>query len=133
MASFQPAVFNRSLQAAVDLSAKQFFFVGENGSNKYNVIGNDLVGALGQGFLMNQPLADEFCEVATVGGGAKAKAAGTISAKDELIAKADGTVIVAPAGSADDLIAIIGIALEDAVSGDIFAVQPVLYEKRTHA
>lgn len=133
MASYQPASFNRSLLAAVDLSSSQFLYVGENGSGKYNVIGNDTLGALGQGFLMNQPLADEFCEVATVGGGAKGKAAGTISAKDKLISKADGTVITAPAGSPGDLIAIIGIALEDAALDDIFAVQPVLYEERIHA
>jgi hypothetical protein len=133
MASYQPPVYNRSLLAAADLSAKQYYFVGENGSNKYNVTGHDTLGALGQGFLMNTPQADEFCEVATVGGGAKAVSAGVIAAKAELIAKADGTVITAPAGSAGDVLSIIGIALEAAVSGDIFSVQPVLYTKTIHA
>lgn len=133
MASYQPPVFNRSLPAAADLSSRQFYFLGENGSNKYNVAGHDTLGALGQGFLMNAPLADEFCEVATVGGGAKGVAAASISAKAELIAKADGTLITVPSGSAGNVMAIVAIALEDASSGDVFAVQPVLYTKTIHA
>lgn len=133
MASYQSPVYNRSLLAAVDLSDKQFYYVGENGSNKYNVTGHDTLGLWGGGFLMNNPKINEACVVATIGGGAKGVAAGTIAVKAKIIAKADGTLITLPAGSAGDVLQIIAIALEAAVSGDHFAIQPIYDTKTVHA
>lgn len=121
-------IFNRVLPAAVDLSTSQFLYVGDNGADpaKYNVIGDDALGAFGSGFLQNTPLADEACEVMTVGGGAKALLEGTVAVQDELIAKANGKLIVAP-GGAGTVSFIVAIAQEAGVTGDVIAVQPVLY------
>jgi hypothetical protein len=125
MASYAIPRFTRSQPAAADLSAKQFYFVADNGSDKYNVAGG-ATGAFGAGFLMNKPLADEFCEVASLGGGAKAVASATVSGPDiELKADAAGTV--SPATVAGDIIC--AISRESAASGDIFEVEPAYYRK----
>ena len=125
MASYSSPRFTRSLPAAVDLSAKQFRYVGENGSDKYNVTGG-AAGAIGAGFLMNAPLADEFCEVANIGGGAKGVAAETISgAEIELKADANGDMEVADI--AGDIVC--AISKESAATSDVFEVEPVLYRK----
>jgi len=123
MASFQPPVFNRSLPAAADLSTKQFFAVVNNGSEKYAVAGANFQIA---GFLQNVPLLDEFSEVATIGGGSKAVAGGTITAKDKLETNGSGQLILATGSSKHQIVA---VALEDAVVNDVFAVQPVAYEQ----
>jgi hypothetical protein len=124
MSSYAIPRFTRSLLAAVDLSAKQFYYVADNGSGKYNVSGS-AYGTIGGGFLMNKPLADEFCEVASTGGGAKAVAAATIAtALTELKADADGKVIPALAGDI-----VIAIAMETAAVDDTFEVLPVYYRK----
>lgn len=124
MASYYTERFTRSLLAAVDLSAKQFYYVADNGSGKYNVAGS-VVGQIGAGFLMNNPLADEACEVASNGGGAKAVASATISAAQiELKADDDGKALPALPG---DLV--IALSMESAAVGDIFEVNPVYYVK----
>ncbi len=110
--------------AAVDLSAKQNYYVADNGSGKYNVSGG-INGAVGGGFLMNAPEADEFCEVASTGGGAKGIAAETISAAGlELKANALGTLALALPGDT-----VIAISIETAAAGDVFEVLPVYYVK----
>jgi len=124
MSSFQPSVFNRSLPAAADLSAKQYFAVVENGSNKYAIAGANVLIA---GFLQNVPLINEFCEVATIGGGSKGVAAATIAVKDLLETDSNGELIVS-VGTPSNVVA---IALEAAADGDIFAIQPVLFEVET--
>lgn len=124
MASYTPERWARALLAAVDLSAKQFYYVADNGSDKYNVSGS-AYGAIGGGFLMNNPEADEACEVASTGGGAKAVAAATISAAlIELKANALGTVEPALPGDI-----VIAISMESAATSDIFEVLPVYYRK----
>lgn len=124
MASYAIPRFTRSLQAAVDLSAKQFYYVADNGSDKYNVSGS-VNGAIGGGFLMNKPLANEFCEIASTGGGAKAIAAATISAAMiELKADAAGEVLPALPGDI-----VIAISMESAAVDDVFEVLPVYYVK----
>ena len=124
MSSYSEPRYIKSLLAAVDLSAKQFYYVADNGSGKYNVAGS-VTGAVGAGFLMNNPEADEACEIAANGGGAKGVAAGTISAAMiELKANALGTVEPALPG---DLV--IAISMQSAVAADIFEVNPVYYIK----
>lgn len=124
MASYVPTRPGRSQLAAVDLSAKQFYFVGDNGSGKYNVVGS-ATGAIGAGFLMNNPALNEACEIASNGGGAKGVCAATISAaKTELKANALGTLL--PALDGDIVVA---ISMEAAAVSDIFEINPVYYIK----
>lgn len=61
--------------------------------------------------------ADDVCEVA-VAGGAKGLAGGTISQGDLLAADSNGALVATT--SANDKV--IGMAEEDAVSGDLFSV-----------
>lgn len=125
MASYAVPRFTRSQPAAADLSAKQFYYVGDDGSDEYDVAGG-ATGAIGAGFLQNKPLAGEFCEVMSIGGGAKAVASATVSGPDiELKADAAGTV--SPATVAGDIVS--AISREAAASGDIFEIEPVLYRK----
>lgn len=125
MASYYTPRYTRSLLAAVDLSAKKFHYVGENGSGKYNIAGG-AAGAIGAGFLMNEPEINEACEVASIGGGAKGVAAETISgAEIELRANASGQMEVAD--TAGDIVC--AISKESAATNDIFELEPVLYRK----
>jgi hypothetical protein len=122
MAVSQQSVFGRTLKAAADLSAKQFFYVGE-ASGEYDVETSD--AQPGTGFLMNAPLAGEYCEVAVEGGGAMAVAGGTISAAEiELMNDTadDGKLIPATTGKF-----VCAISVEAAADEDIFAVRPVNY------
>ena len=122
MASYAKPRLTRSLNAAVDLSAKQFYFVADNGSQLYNITGSS-VGAFGAGFLMNCPEAGEACEVASVGGGAKGKAGATISGPDlALMANALGEMI--PAASAGDIV--VAMSREAAADEDVFEVEPII-------
>lgn len=124
MASFMETRLTRTLLAAVDLSLKQYFYVANNGSDKYNVSGG-IQGAVGSGFLMNAPAADEMCEVAANGGGAKGVAAVTISAAlIELKANVLGTL--EPALTGDIVVA---ISMQSAAVSDVFEVVPVYYIK----
>ena len=124
MASYQVPSFNKSLKAAVDLSAKQFYYVSDNGSELANIAGG-INGAVGLGFLMNQPEANEECEIATTGGGAKGIAAETISAAlTALKADANGKMAIALPG---DIVS--AIALQTAAVDDIFELRPTFYVK----
>jgi len=128
MASFAIPRFTRTLPAAVDLSLKSFHYVADNGSGKYNISGG-INGAIGGGFLMNAPLADEFCEVVSTGGGAKGIAAATISAAYiELKANTLGTLEPAVAGDI-----VVAISLEPAAVDDAFEVLPLYYYKESSA
>lgn len=62
--------------------------------------------------------AEDKIEIALVGGGAKAKAGGVVALGDMVAPTTDGSLIVTT--TANDRV--IGIALEDAVLGDIFSV-----------
>lgn len=64
----------------------------------------------------------EFIEVALPGGGAKAKAQGTINAGALLVSHTDGTLKKVAAAS-DRVIA---MAMESAVAGDVFSVHVVV-------
>lgn len=127
MASYYTPRYNKSLLAAVDLSSSQFLYVSDNGSQQANIAGGTN-GAQGMGFLMNDPEANEACEIATVGGGAKGIAAETITVAagklTELKADSNGKMRNAIAG---DIIS--ALALEDAAVDDIFEVIPIYYIK----
>lgn len=124
MASYYESRMTRSLLAAVDLSGSQFLYVSDNGSGLANIAGS-INGAIGLGFLMNEPEAGEACEIAATGGGAKGVAAETISAAlTQLKADADGKMAVALPG---DIVS--AIAMETAAAADVFEVLPVYYPK----
>jgi len=125
MASFAKPRFTKSLKAAGDLDDKQFYYVGDNGSDEYAVAGH-ANGAIGGGFLMNKPLEGEFCEVASIGGGALGVAGEAVSGPNlELKAIADGTLNIAD--TAGDVVC--AISKESAATSDVFEVEPVLYRK----
>lgn len=125
MASYALPRYTKSMLAAADLSAKQFYFVGDNGSDAYNVAGG-ANGDFGAGFLMNKPSTGEMCEVASVGGGAKCVLSEAVtSVYTELKAVAAGTCDIAD--TAGDVV--VAVALQIGDIGDIIEVMPVLYRK----
>ncbi len=125
MTSYQPSSFTRSLLAAVDLSAKQFHYVGDDGTGKADVRGG-ATGEIGFGILMNKPLADEECEIAGPGGGSKVKISATVSAA-QLELKADTAGTMSPATSAGDIVS--AISLEPGATNDLIEIQLVHYRK----
>lgn len=75
------------------------------------------------GILLNAPdAADAAAEVALPGGGAKALAGEGITKGKLLVSHTDGTMVQANA-SGDRVIA---VAMEDAVAGDLFAVEVIV-------
>lgn len=125
MSSYQKPVFGRSLLAAADLSAKQFYFMKDTGSDTYNV-GGGANGAIGAGFLQNKPLIGEACEIMTVGGGAKGVLSEIVTGADvELKAVATGKLEIAD--TAGDIV--VAISRQSGAIGDIIEIQPVLYRK----
>lgn len=114
MASFPTPNLITNLAAGSDLSAAQYKAVVLSSDGAVDLAG---AGAAAIGFLMNAPIAGQACEIASVGGGAKAIAGGTIVAGDKLKVNASGNVV---SEYNDD--AVVAIALESAVSGDVFGV-----------
>ena len=125
MSSYQKPVFNKSLNAAVDLSAKQFYYIGENSSALANVKGG-AAGAIGLGFLQNRPLAGESCEIMTMGGGAKGILSEAVTAYGTEL-KAVATGLLEIADTAGDIVN--AISLDTGAIGDAIEIQPVLYRK----
>lgn len=120
MASYTPIRSTRSLLAASDLSAKQFYYVGDNGSGACAIVGS-ATGALGFGFLQNNPEAGEACVIGSIGGGSKAIAGAVISAAQlDLKANALGEMIPALPGDI-----VVAKSMESAADGDYFEVEPV--------
>ena len=120
------AVLDVSLKATADLSAKQFYAVAVDGEGEIDVAG---AGVMAIGILQNDP-ADTYMGTVRVMGVSKAVAGDTINAGAALAAETGGRVVTATkaivdtqAGSATDPVIgsnVIGIALEDAVDGQIF-------------
>lgn len=117
MASFPTPSLITNLAAASDLSSYQYRAVSLSSAGTISLAA---AGSAAFGFLMNAPTSGQVCEIATVGGGAKATAGGTIAAGDKVKVGSDGKVI---AVYNDD--AAVGIALQSAVSGDIFGIMVI--------
>jgi hypothetical protein len=66
-------------------------------------------------------VAGEYCEVAVIGGGAKALAQATVAAGKLLVSHTDGAL--KPIANANDRV--IAIAMDDAVAGDLFDVMVI--------
>ena len=117
MGSFAEGTRITNLKAGSSLTASQYKAVKVSSDGEVDVCGAN-VAALG--FLMNAPATGSICEIATLGGGAKAIAGGTITAGDLLATDSNGDVLVAAAGDT-----YVALALESAVDNDIFQVMPV--------
>ncbi len=109
-----------NLTAYTTLAAAQYKAVrlDANGVNLATTGENSL------GILQNAPGAGQVCEIAIPGGGAKATSGDTITAGQLLEVGSNG-VLVRAQGVAENIVA---MALESAVSGDVFAVM-VLFDR----
>lgn len=107
-----------NLLAASDLSSSQYKAVKVDSSGTVAACG---AAENAIGFLHNTPVSGAVCEIATFGGGARAKAGGTITAGDQLETDSNGDVIVAT-GAAENIVA---YAVESAVDNDIFQIIPL--------
>ena len=99
--------------AGSDLSAKQFFFVTLAADGEVDSTGN---AAAASGVLLNTPTAGQPATVA-YSGRVLASAGGTITAGDGIGSDAAGEAVSA---ATSDII--LGYAREDAVDGQIFAM-----------
>lgn len=127
--SFQSNGVDITLLAAADLSAKQFFAVKVDSAGKAAVAG---AGQTVAGILQNDPASGQAGTVRVLGV-SKAEAGGTVAAGDRVAADANGALVAATAstvntsdagGASDPVVGsnVIGIALEGASAGEIFAV-----------
>jgi hypothetical protein len=107
----KPTAF-QSAPAGADLSAKQYFFVKLN-SDREAILTSAATDKIA-GVLSNEPEEDEDATIITAGT-AKVSAGGTLSIGDYVTSDSAGEA-VATTTSGD---VVRGIALEDAVDGDI--------------
>lgn len=118
MASFPNGNTIVNIVAGSDLSSSQYKALTLASDGAVDVSGAD---AEVIGFCMNSPSTGQVAEIATVGGGAKAIAGGTILAGALLATDANGDVVTATENQA-----VCAMALEGAVDNDVFAVLPMI-------
>lgn len=114
MTSFPKPNLITNLVAGSDLSSSQYKAIVLSADGAVDVAGANVAGI---GFLHNNPVLGAVAEISTVGGGAKATAAGTITAGDLLKTDSVGDVVTAVNGEN-----FVAMALEDAVDNDVFGV-----------
>jgi len=115
--------FVATFRTQSDLSAKKYY-LGRLSSGLI-VVGAASKGGKVDGVILDKVYATDTSEkdvTLQIGGIARVKAGGNISAGDTLIADTHGTVVV-PTGAGQF---VVGIALEDGVSGDIISVRLIL-------
>jgi len=105
----------RTFDAGTDLSAGQFKFVALAADGQVDLAGD---GAQAIGVLYNEPSAAGRSATVVVTGKVKVKSGGSVTAGDEVASDADGNCVTA---ATDDVI--MGYALEDAVDGQVFAIE----------
>lgn len=108
-----------SVPASADLSASQFCFMTINTSGQLALPG---AGADALGVLQDKPnAAGRAGELALLRGSGRLKviAAGTITALDKVKTDAAGKALTATTGTH-----VLGTALQSAVAGDLFEIQP---------
>ena len=120
MTNFNVPVTNSNKRAGADLSAESNLYKALvlDGNGDLVIAGANVASV---GFLANSPKTGEATEFYTIGGGAKARAAAVIAAGDLLATDANGDLVVATTGQFA-----VARAMNAAVSGDIFAVQPII-------
>ena len=107
-----------SFLAGADLSALQFTFVKQSTSANFTVLSATAASSPIIGVLQNKPTSAQTAEVALPGSVAKVIAGGTVTAGDRVTATTGGQAITTTTNK--DWYA--GIALDAAVSGDLFRV-----------
>lgn len=103
-----------NLAAGSDLSSSQYKALVLSADGAVDVAGAN-VSIIG--FNMTKPTAGKAAEIASIGGGAKAIAGGTITAGDLLKTDSNGDVVTASVGDT-----YCALALESAVDNDVFNV-----------
>lgn len=109
-------------KAGTDLSSSQYKAVVLASDDTIHVAG---ANAKAIGFLGNKPVSGQVCEIMTNGGGAKVITDATLTVGDELQALSNGNVTKAFKGCN-----VIGIALDNAVAGDVV---PILVQNKVNA
>jgi len=113
--AFEERLENITLEAAVDLSAKQYFFVAQDANGRAVLAGN---GANAEGVLQNAPdLLGKAASVA-VSGTSKVVAGAAIALNAKVASDAAGKAKTAASGNR-----VLGVAREAALAdGDIISV-----------
>lgn len=111
--SFDQIKHSVTLEAAADLSTKQFLAIAVDSNGKAAVCDATSFAA---GILQNAPAAGRAATV-TYSGVSKAKLGGTVAAGARVTANSSGQIIAATTGDS-----ILGIALIGGVSGDVGSV-----------
>lgn len=105
----------RTFEAGGDLSAGQFKFVVLSADGQIDLAGD---GAAAVGVLLNEPAAAGRAATVVVSGRTIVEAGASVTAGDAVASDANGDAITA--ATADIAM---GYALEDAVDGQIFAIE----------
>ncbi len=105
----------RTFEAGSDLSAGQFKFVALAADGQVDLAG---AGAQAIGILINEPSAAGNAATVIMTGKTIVEAGGSVTAGDEVAADTDGNAVTATTGDI-----VMGYALEDAVDGQIFAIE----------
>lgn len=126
--AYEANLKKHSLEAAADLSAKQFYAVKVDSAGKAALAG---AGDRAFGILQNTPTQGQMASVA-FDGISKAVAGGTIAAGAQVEVDANGKMVTASKAVVDSTVSsatdavkggnVIGIAMEAAVAGQIFSV-----------
>jgi len=105
----------RTFEAGGDLSAGQFKFVALAADGQVDLCGD---GAQAIGVLYNEPDAAGKAATVVMTGKTIVEAGASVTAGDSVASDADGNCVTA---ATDDVI--MGYALEDAVDGQVFAIE----------
>jgi len=112
--AFDASLVNISIEAAADLSAKQYFLGAIDSSGQFALAG---AGAQVDGVNQDEPDAAGKIMAMAISGVSKVSAGGTIAAGELVASDSAGEAVAAATG---DNIA--GVAMAAAVDGDIFPV-----------
>lgn len=109
--------FQKTFNSTNDLSALEYLIVKEDVSNDNAVVAASAATDPVVGILQNKPKANQGALVQWLGS-SKVQAGGTITAGDRVTANSSGKAITTTSSGNS----VVGIALQSAVSGDIFEV-----------
>ena len=111
----EESVVSITIEAGADLSAGQYKFVTLASDGQVDLTAS--AGGPAIGVLQNAPNAAGVAATVAISGRVKVTAGGTIAAGAKVQSDASGDALTAASGDH-----VLGIALESAVDGDIFAI-----------
>jgi hypothetical protein len=120
--SFEESLKCISVPASKDLSEFQYRIMLMTTAD--TLVEADAATAVTIGVLQDKPDAAGRVGSVAISGISKVEAGGTVTVGDEVMAGTDGVAIVATAGSY-----VSGIAMSSAVTGDIFPISVMSYQK----